>query len=437
MSKQPVSPELLSAYFDGEVTAEERAAVTRAAAESPDVQQTLDDYLQLTKDIQSLRETTSSPGLTKSVMTALPSKVSPSRAITFEAVPAVDTPRRWTQIVVLVTTLAAVGLLVMIWPPSPASVDQANATAANGFSVDGNLNGIVLADNAPAASSVAGADLMPESFESDSLFLPTIDVDDAPERFAMAPDRSLLAEVTKERSIPQPGDVVKYLMNVADETVWIPLTVVDVQMTAGEIRYLLTHHGIESAVGAQEIGASSDSNVVILVESDWDKLAEVVADLEDKAYGTEADVESSIAMQKVEIEKKRGAPDARQLGRAASKELAEPAPPPAEQPADQAIAALPDAVSDVEATAEPQPEMLHAQLSARVSDKDVHAFRLEGRMIFSESRQNEQPARGKVINEEQESATAETVEPKLPGDLLDIHASPKRARFVFVIQKSE
>ncbi|MCA9108500.1 MAG: zf-HC2 domain-containing protein [Planctomycetaceae bacterium] len=47
MSKKSLPRELLSAYFDDEVSAEERAQVGRAIEQSPAINQVLEDYRQL------------------------------------------------------------------------------------------------------------------------------------------------------------------------------------------------------------------------------------------------------------------------------------------------------------------------------------------------------------------------------------------------------
>lgn len=440
MSKQPVSPELLSAYFDGEVTAEERAAVTRAAEESPDVQQTLDDYLQLTKDIQSLRETVSSPRLADSVLASLSASVTPAEAVTPES-----TSRPWMQVAGLVTTLAAACLLVMFWPAGPQGGDRAEVAEAKLDEISQPArelsDELALADAAPAASAAREPEMLLESGPAALPALSESHADNAPARVASAPVESLLGRVTKDQDIPEPGDVVKYLVEVADETVWIPLTVVDVQMTAGEVQYLLTRHGIESPVGAKEIGDStSNANVVILVESDWEKLAEVVQHLEDEGLGTELDVETSIVMQKDKMEQQRAMPTERQRSQATAEAIASAPPAPEPENAAQPLNEVAESLPTNEAAAETRPEeMFHAQLSARVSDRDVHAFKLEGRSIFSGSRRPGNLAREKSTAEEQESPAAEPAVPALPHEVSGMHASPsrERVRFVFVIQKSD
>ncbi|MEZ6053496.1 MAG: hypothetical protein R3C02_19240 [Planctomycetaceae bacterium] len=438
MSKKSLPRELLSAYFDDEVSAEERAQVGRAIEQSPAINQVLEDYRQLSLSLRTLREDVLSPGLRDAVMAEICSEVV-STASSSEK----SASRHSWMIAGGVMTAAAAGLLIMIWPAVP----QVNKIADVGMSPaieSAATTDILLADNdEPPASALAMSEpeLATNGLVTDGLVAddsPALHEDGSAEeplvRTASLPVESLLEQVAKDRHVPQPGDVVKYLTEVADETVWITLTVVDVQMAAGDIRVLLSNHGIESPVEGDTIEtSSSDPNMVILVESDWEKVAEVVADLDSREYGQSEKVTTSLAMQRSQIAQKLQEPVMRRQKAAegfaaaapakqAELNQSEPAPSPADEPP---------------APSRTRSRPLHAQLAARVSDRDVHEFELRGRSIFTQTPEAAEAARELAANEEQESDSAEPAEPAEVDRFSEIYASPSTARVVFLIKKSK
>ncbi len=440
MSKKSLSKQLLSAYFDGEVSAEERALVQLAAEVTPAIQQILDDYAQLSQTLQSLRQDVPalSSGLTESVMAMVSEAATPTRNVS----PA-RSGRRWMRIAGFASTVAAVGLMVMIWPAGPHVVDQAemaqNGEQPSGHAIDGRASDLAMAGNGLTTSEFATADVMSDGLPGDALALPAGNANEAPARFASNPVESLLEQVAKDRKIPQPGDVVKYLAEVAEETVWISLTVVDVQMVAGEIRVLLTNHGIESPVEVDlnAFGSSMDPNVVILVESDWEKVAEVVEDLDHQGYVATSDVATSVAQQQVQIGQNRLEP----LGKPSSADGDEllTASTPSDGPSLNELAATAPASSVQVESTKARSGMLHAQLSARVSDKDVTAFELRGQPIFSSRQAGSDSLRGAETREQQKPELSAPESDEIDTRQYDtkILASPSPARVVFVIKKSK
>ncbi|MCA9026090.1 MAG: hypothetical protein KDA86_12855 [Planctomycetaceae bacterium] len=436
MSKKSLPRELLSAYFDDEVSAEERAQVGRAIEQSPAINQVLEDYRQLSLSLRALREDVPSPGLRDAVMAEICSEVV-STASSSEK----SASRHSWMIAGGVMTAAAAGLLIMIWPAVP----QVNKIADVGMSPaieSAATTDILLADNdEPPASALAMSEpeLATNGLVTDGLVAddsPALHEDGSAEeplvRTASLPVESLLEQVAKDRHVPQPGDVVKYLTEVADETVWITLTVVDVQMAAGDIRVLLSNHGIVSPVEGETIETSaSDPNVVILVESDWEKVAEVVAELDSHGYGQPEDATTSLAMQKVQIEQKLLAPVMRQ--QQATESLAAPDEKAELNRSEPAIAPADEPPAPSQTRSHP----LHAHLTARVSDKDVHEFELRGRSIFTQTPEAAESARELAANEEQESDSAEPAQSAEVDRFSEIYASPSTARVVFLIKKSK
>ncbi len=320
MSKPPLPKSLLSAYFDGEVSAEERAAVSRAAQKSPAAQQALDEYARLSESLKSLRDSVPSPQLRDAVLASIQSPESsqaePSQAKSSQSSPPAEKPRnpsvrallqrRWIQVAGGILAAAAAGLFLMI---EFATQQQEGAApfAANDFVVgDATLpaapSGLALARSEPSPSTLemasepegellaaaAARSLARPKETPDVAGLATADSDEALVRTASIPADWYTQQVANDDRTPQPGDVMTYLRRVADETVVIPVTVVDVQMTAGQIRLLLAQHGIQSLpmkeTGADGTGDAADaegeSSVAILVESDWGRFSAVMDDLD-------------------------------------------------------------------------------------------------------------------------------------------------------------
>ncbi len=324
MSKPPLPKSLLSAYFDGEVSAEERAAVSRAAQKSPAAQQVLDEYAQLSESLKSLRETVPSPRLRDTILASIQSpessqssparekpRVSPARALL---------QRRWVQVAGGILAASAAGLFLMVEfagqrqeNAAPfAAIDAAipavspeMALARSEASPESVREGLGMTSEPGGerlAAAAAGSPGKPAE-NPDLAGLATGDSDESLVRTASIPADWYTQQVVHDDRTPQPGDVMTYLRRVADETVVIPVTVVDVQMTAGQIRLLLAQHGIQSlpmektkADGTGDAAGTVDaSSVAILVESDWGRFSAVMDDLDTEGMGVATSVDWSPA----------------------------------------------------------------------------------------------------------------------------------------------
>ncbi len=327
MSKPPLPKSLLSAYFDGEVSADERAAVSRAAQKSPAAQQALDEYAQLSENLKSLRDSVPSPQLHDAVLAAIQSPES-LQSESPQSSPSARKPRnppvrallqrRWVQVAGGILAASAAGLFLMV-QFSGQQQDGAAPFAANGVVASDAARPAVssemaLARNEPSPSTMDDELKMASEPEGERLAaaaarslarpeesphgaglagLAKGDSSEALVRTASIPSDWYTQQVVNDDRTPQPGDVMTYLRRVADETVVIPVTVVDVQMTAGQIRLLLAEHGIQSVPmkGAAVAGTDADgtggeaeaveeSSVAILVESDWGQFSAVMDDLD-------------------------------------------------------------------------------------------------------------------------------------------------------------
>jgi len=340
MPKQSLPKSLVSAYFDGEVTAEERAAVSRAAQQSPAVQQMLDDYAQLSQSLKSLHSGIPSPRLREAVL----SEIQPSAKPRVSPVPAL-LHRRWVPLTAAIVTVAAAGLLMMFnfaGPQPNGAAELAMHEAAERAESDAETRrearpppaGDALAmRTVPSPPESTGSDPTSETTETSQ---PASDTDSDLIHTASVPEEWFTQQVAKDRRTPRPGDVMNYILREADRTVLIPVTVVDVQMTAGRFRLLLAKHGIQSLPMKEsaEADATDDSAVAILVESDWDRFSAVMNDLDTEGFGVVTFFESSRAAQRAMREQNAGA--AESLSKAAAPRSSSAADAPA-PPAESAI----------------------------------------------------------------------------------------------------
>lgn len=308
MSDQPLPKSLLSAYFDGEVSAEERAAVSRAAQESLAVQRALDDYALLSESLKSLQHEAGSPKLREAVLAEIQSLQTPAIET---AVPLLR--RRTVQVAGGVLAAAAAGLLLML-SPLARQPEKLAELAVNEESnrVEDSAPSIVREAASPAAADEVELAMTapPESPDqqgrlamnsrSEPAAASGAGTDDGRNQASPVLEEWYQQQIETEHRIPQPGDVMNYILQEAEKTVVIPVTVVDVQKTTGQIRVLLTRHGVQS-LPMQETAASPSKNeaaVAILVESDWKRFPAMIQDLDTEGFGVATFVESSPAAQR-------------------------------------------------------------------------------------------------------------------------------------------
>ncbi|MGD9855298.1 MAG: hypothetical protein AB7U20_10145 [Planctomycetaceae bacterium] len=310
MSKQSLPKSLISAYFDGEVSAEERASVSRAAEKSPVVQQVLDDYAQLSRSLNSLKENAPSPQLRDAVLAEIQALAGP-QATRKSPAPAPLAPlfrRHWKPMAGGVAAAIAAGMLLMFWPGAPRPgtglqtahhdaglPSQPLIVAASDAPGERMPVASAIATAPPSSPAAAAADSLSSSNPNDAPRFAARDADEEETNLTSIPEEWFTQQHAKDRHTPRPGDVMNYMLDVADETVVIPVTVVDVQRTAGQIRVLLASHGIQPLAQGGTISTSNldESSVAILVESDWERLPSVMDALDTQGLEVARYVESS------------------------------------------------------------------------------------------------------------------------------------------------
>jgi hypothetical protein len=269
--------ELLSAFHDGEVTPQEQAEVLRALEQSESARGTLQDFSGLSTLLKRSAERRGNPGLRAAVLQQLANTGprSPGRA------KPTSRPVTWKRGVAVLSTVAAL-LVVGVWL-TPRSER-------------GDGTDMAVASRLPAVAASEEAALGAD--------------DDT-----RTPDDWLSQRMASLGEVPQPGDVLRYLDRQVDGIVWIPVTVVDVQKSAGEIRLLLARNGILPHGDAQldELPAINGDHLAILVESDWQHVAAAMSDLDQAGFLLSANVEASPQTQAAIVAQSQSVVDARSL----------------------------------------------------------------------------------------------------------------------------
>jgi hypothetical protein len=249
-----------------------------------------------------------------------------------------------------------------------------------------------------------------------------------------------LTQFAAADGVPERGAVMSYILRVADETVVIPVTVVDVQMTAQQIRVLLDNHGIPSLLDENalpEASLSGDSNMAILVESDSDRVYKVMSELNTKGL-VQSPAMAELGMTAPNAGESSPAAEASQPAdtTARSALAATIVPPDADRPGARSESAEGATLSAL--------PVIHAQLTSPVTDEFVRQLEQKQQALFDESEApvvaeargaDRQPA-GAAASQPVEGAAAASGDVPMP-DSTAIHAQPRSARrILFLIRKS-
>ncbi|MBX3438945.1 MAG: hypothetical protein KF861_15750 [Planctomycetaceae bacterium] len=302
MSKPPLPKSLLSAHFDGELSAEERAAVRRAVERNPGVKQVLDDFSQISTSLKSLHGSVPSPQLRDAVLARIQPDVQPrSRS------PLTRWQRGARRLASGIAVAAAAGVFLVVWLTRPGPIQHPGIAIGPARQMS-KERGLPPAGAARAAIAHSSPSPGAERRHLSSGLTPAADAlgtaGTASMRAAALPKAWLAEQYARDQQLPQPGDVINYLEQVAEETVCIPVTVVDVQKAAGHIRMLLLRHGIQpptadTATAATGESRMDESNLLILVESDWQSMGALMDDLDADGYHVAELIESSQKAQQV------------------------------------------------------------------------------------------------------------------------------------------
>jgi hypothetical protein len=320
MTPRPTNPdELLSACHDGELSPAERAEVDRLLAESPALQETLDDFHELTAILQSIPRPAAPAQLQSSVL----KRVQAAR-------PTQPTRRRPWMWGLSILASAAV-LLLMVWvqgplglrpgavdvaagraPPESASLKQQEdvvataapavenraLTAENPATADAVVEDRAarpaarpIAADSPVAGVAAGAAAgAPVTGEGPA----RVSAVPAGGAGAMAAEKLADRLVFNPNSPPEASDVLAYVDRVGKETLIVEFDVVDVDRTTSDMLILLQRRGV-TVVGAT-IGGQASATTRVPTEADGELVALYVEAPEAHLAAVLDDVMSQVAI---------------------------------------------------------------------------------------------------------------------------------------------
>ena len=237
----------LSAFYDGELSAAERAEVERLVAAQPGLRAELNTLTGLSQRLSDLADDLPEVDLRPRVM----QRIAASRpaAVSSDA----PTRRRWMPLALLVCSLTL--LFAAVLPLLPLS-NNTELVVDNGPRVL-TLDELAQSMKDASATPGANADIPGESFAShDSPAMATLS---SPEEAGLGgargalSDRSenvdgtgpseLLARIERRRDL-KPGDIVSQMIEGGDVPMIADYTVIDVRRSARDVEFLLQKHSI-------------------------------------------------------------------------------------------------------------------------------------------------------------------------------------------------
>jgi len=214
---------LLSAYLDGELTAEETQAVETHLEHSETARHTLDELRSLSNFLNQLQPDSAPQALHNSLLNTPQPTPQPTPQRT------THTQRRpWIAAAVALTSVAALVMLALApqwspWPTSPTASDEFDMAA--------------VAKTPSSSSQLAMSDTATASGASEGGFGPS--ATNVPK-----PPNELLFNSTPDNA--EVGQILSAIDTSGDQAVVVRLTVVDIQQGLTSLRLLLQKHEIAS-----------------------------------------------------------------------------------------------------------------------------------------------------------------------------------------------
>jgi anti-sigma factor RsiW len=291
--------ERLSAFYDGELPAVERAEVERLLAESPELRAELAGMTDLSQRLSDLADDGAHFDLRAGVMEAIrksgvgrrESGAGRESDVRSSAGPAVDQPltinhqpssarRRWMPLVLMTCSLALlVAAILPLMMKSDMPLIASNDTATDSpFAAEGTL--------APMAAPAMAKSAVVESLDATNGIAdngPAVAMQAAPDA-AMgdlggvnteSDPSELLQSIAQKRRL-NPGELIKQLVEVGGEAMLAEYQVVDVQRSFSQVEVLLKDNGI-IPLGPDDERAESDGRDA---KSGLEKMRVIVIDAE-------------------------------------------------------------------------------------------------------------------------------------------------------------
>lgn len=238
--------ELLSAFHDGELVGDERAAAERMLAESPAARDARDEFAELRGVLCSLPRPAAPNDLRQDVLRRIASEI--------PAAAAADRKRRRPSMTWLVSTAACVMIAAGIYLATRDFAQGPDVAMRDSTATDFPL---------PAAAPPEVP--LPRSADQ---------TDAAPPPMAMAPaaseasaaelegvDLERLRQLIAAGELPAPGELIPDFREIGDQLVLIEYSVVDVQNLYGQVQVVLSRNGIAPVGEDGRLGnASGDAS---------------------------------------------------------------------------------------------------------------------------------------------------------------------------------
>lgn len=303
-----VSEELISAYFDGEVTPAEQAVVERWLAESPDRRQEFEEIGQLSALLHSLPTPDAPDELAAATMQRIEREtlLAPSSATAPRRTARRERVVAFSAFLVTVAATVLVMLTSRSWMPQTDMVAMTESPALPASRTEGLADSLDRAappgpvpargENATAfregaeSQVSAGLDVarsererLSPSPKSEAQSAPASAANPVDERLAGQPSERMLL---KERDL-RIGSVIPYLETSGDTIALIEVTVVDVRQAAGEMQVLLRKNAVPAADSAEPgqtqpkpSGSDADQLIAVYVEGTRAQLAAILDSME-------------------------------------------------------------------------------------------------------------------------------------------------------------
>jgi hypothetical protein len=269
--------ELLSAYLDGEVTPEERAAVEQRLEQSPPLRETLDELSEVGDLVRGLPRARPPIDLPERVVAAIkakqPAAVSPNKGVPPHPRGLFGTFRRWQWMAAGSVVAAGLGwgLLLLNDGIGPAAL-HAPATENKAVAARDGLN----------AESLSGA-VRPVAMNPGPVT----------EFFDSSSELESLTDLVRRSSEPlQPGDVLRILQNNGGEFQVVRYNVVDTSVMAGTLKTILARNGIDiittdTPLDSAAVNGRRSQTRFVVMEGEPEQLAKTFREIHDEMPGAD------------------------------------------------------------------------------------------------------------------------------------------------------
>jgi negative regulator of sigma E activity len=266
--------ELLSAYLDGEVTPEERAAVEQRLEQSPALRETLEELSEVGDLVRSLPRARPPADLPERVVTAISTKPLAARTAVMASQHGLWGRIRGWHLATAGTIVAAGIAVAVLWLPEQAALERPVATndsvsATRPVSLTDASDFV-----APYAESTLALDSMDRAVrDSDGTYLN-----------GRAETESLTWIVEHLNRKPELGEVLRTLRDNAGQTQLLQYTVVDVNESARTLKTIFANNSFDIVVTETPTPplapVAVDNRVYFYLEGSAEQIGQTLQDFE-------------------------------------------------------------------------------------------------------------------------------------------------------------